>query len=357
MTTVGTCYIPKRNTVKVMSHDFQRNPLRNLSPYRMNLIHQIQRRCGSIIPIVVLSIAALFALVIGIQLATSDSSGIAAWVFAGFALLYLVKLHQYSWQILLLLGFTGFVYYPIGFQITADHLSALLACFLGILSIAKTGKLTVRNSRGINILCLIIGAWVIFGTCHFVYSHLDPYIAREYSLKNALKSYFSAFAPPLILGFFLIRPVGITVKNDHRTQILLMLGFASIINLIYRIFMIRWGLADDEEYLGMSGFYIPLINAVPGQHIGRFLGSFSLLAGLAFVTDRNWVIDRPFLRRLLVGVVISIGVPLAALSGGRAVFVIAFSYIFTNYCLSPNVRVADRCAVCDDNCSCAGECV
>ena len=278
-------------------------------------------------PIVVIVIAAVLALIMGSQLAASDYRGLSLWVFIVVGVFYVVKLYEFSWQIILLLGFSGFSYFPLGFQIDAEHLSFLAAGTLAVMNISAGGRKQQDVLPGSRLLKFFLISWILYGVAHFLYNYVSPYRPSEYSLRNSLKSYFSALAPAIVLLYFMWRPSGIRFTRRSISSIGLIVAVSGLINVAFGIFLLRIGTVDEAANMWMTGIYIPVINAVPGIYIGRLLGPLSALVGWVLLTG-DWRRERPFTRTLFSIFLMFQGVALSLLSSGRGVIIISLAYIF-----------------------------
>jgi O-antigen ligase len=243
--------------------------------------------------------------------------------FLGFVA-YIVSLRNYTWQIALLICYLGLFFWPLGFRVGPTELTSGLAVLLAI----ATGwqrrpaeRVGILKHRSFTILRGLLLLWIVYVAVHMWYNIRNPLIASEFTVKNALKTYFEALVPMALVWYFSGNPTGIRIKgNIMRTIAMLLLAgvFFNIAVTCYGI-LTHHNVADpDTQY--SPAFLIHGINAFENPFMLRVLGPMAVLFGtvaLCLPLDSTGVSRKLSVFLLLVGLLGSL------LSSGRAAVTIA----------------------------------
>lgn len=296
-----------------------------------------QQGNASITAIIVIAIAAIIALILGVQLGSGDYYSAALWFGIGLSALYIVHLHRYTWQIATFMVFLGFSLYPLGFEITADHVAFLLGAMLGMLYLLSSRGLRPNRElsdcgvRGMQVGMLL---WICYGAVHLTWNHFFPYLPSEYAFKNAIKSYFPAFGMTALLLWFLIKPNGIRAGRNWGTVLVGILVLSLVVNIAVAIYNISIGFGILDQAFEGSGamaptsLLIPVINLTPGFYILRTISSIAVAMGLLFLTSSSGPARRNVWGRVLVVAAVILGIAGAVLSSGRGVIIVTGGYAF-----------------------------
>lgn len=298
----------------------------------MNSLRLVNRSSAKgaspIVAIIILGIGALLAIVVGTQLGTGDYVGALSWFVIGLGLIHLLYLHRFTWQIGLLLGFVGFTYYPIGFAIDSRHLGAVLAVVLAVISIVSTKDVDrlpdSRNGLGIVKAMLII--WCFYGAVHFAYTYVQPYDPSEFALRNTLKSYFDAYAGPLIVIFFLFRPHGLIVPKNWPVGVIWLLFLGVGLNVGLRLYFYSIGVGVDETSLRVAPLEVPVVNGVPSLYVLRSLGPLAVVFSYVFISSPGWLRGQLRITQIVTLMTFGLGIVGSLVSGGRGAILLAMLY-------------------------------
>ncbi|MGI9241721.1 MAG: hypothetical protein ACR2RV_13045, partial [Verrucomicrobiales bacterium] len=276
-----------------------------------------------------MTVALLLALILGVQLGSGDYESASIWLVIALVILYVTHLHHYTWQIIVFNVFLGFTFRPAGFAIDSQHIGLALGGLLALLYLLA--PITYRPEQylprsGIKGMKICLAIWVAFGAIHMLWNHLDPYIPSQYAFKNALKTYVEAFGGPAIILWFMVKPSGFRVGRNWAKNVVFMLFFALVINLVIQAYNIVNGYGVINPYavgpeLKETGpnLMIPVINAIPGQHTLRYLCPIAFALGLIFMTSPTWFAKQGKWTKFTVIAVVLLSLAGAALSAGRAV--------------------------------------
>jgi hypothetical protein len=266
------------------------------------------------------TIGFILAIFVGATIANSDY---LILIFVGTLIIlvaYVVHFQRYTWQIALLTCYLGLSFRPAGFQFSSLELTAGLGLWVIAATIWQKRSLEKRgilNDSSFDLLRLLLFLWIVYLAVHMLYNIKSPFRPADFALKNALKSYFAAAVPAILLLYFSRRPAGIRAKGNILKTVIVLMLTGVITNLLitfYRI-LTHHDIVDPDADLQTMTFLIPGINAVENFYTLRTLGPAAILFGataLSLGPATAGVSRRLSLVLLLAGSVGSI------LSGGRA---------------------------------------
>jgi hypothetical protein len=160
-------------------------------------------------------------------------------------------------------------------------------------------------------------AWLLYIGGHMLYTKMNPYSPADFSLNNALKSYFPLCAPFFLLFYFSVAPSGV-----HATRT----SFWTMCKLCFVGLVINIGLRLYEFAAGVEYVAIPGINAVNSLYTLRGVGPLAMLLGTVGLFSKHTAVlttGRWWLSWLLLGLG-SLG---ALISGGRAAVVLGVAFV------------------------------
>ncbi len=267
-------------------------------------------------------------------------------VFAG-VLCYVVFLKEYTWHFALLICFVGLVFRPVGFDFGPMEIS----CGLGFLLLLSTGWIkggrgasSLENQPGFSLVRGVLLWWLVYLVLHMLYNIRAPYRPADFALKNALKSYFAALAPAILLWYFSARPKVLQVGNSVLRVIAGLLLSGLIFNLgvaIYSLIM-HHNPVDPDVSDQMPAFYIPILNTRENPFALRYLGPSAVLLSVVVLALGR--------RRLHIGRSVNfalffLGIAGSFLSGGRATVVTAGLLALTVLLVTRRIRAIFIAAV------------
>jgi hypothetical protein len=233
---------------------------------------------------------------------------------------YVTLLQEHTWQIALLICFIGVVFRPLGFDFGPMELScglgALLALTTGWRKTAKAQP-AVLTQPGFALLRLLLLCWLVYLGLHMIYNIRAPFLPGEFAMKNALKSYFAAVAPAILLWYFSSHPGLVRVKPNAMRVLAALLLIGVTFNLAITIYsiIVHHNPVDPEVSDAMPALWIPILNVRENPFVLRSLGSTAVLFGTtALCLGRT----RLGIARGISMLLIFIGLIGSLLSGGRA---------------------------------------
>jgi O-antigen ligase len=276
----------------------------------------------------------LAGLVLATFLAISIGSGgyltlICFAAFLGF-LTYVIYFQKYTWQIALLICYTGLFFWPLGFRVGSTELT----CGLGFLLAVTTGwqrrpveRVGVLKHGSFSLLRGLLFVWIIYVAIHMWYNISNPLLPSEFALKNAFKTYFEVLMPMVLLWYFSRNPTGIRIKGN----IMRTLAIVLLVGVFFNMAITCYGILThhnvaDPEVQYRPAFLIPGINAFENPFMLRALGPMAVLLGaitLCLARDSTGVSRKLSVFLLLVGFLGSL------LSSGRAAVTIAVFLVLT----------------------------
>jgi hypothetical protein len=235
-------------------------------------------------------------------------------------IVFVTHLHRYFWHISLFLIFFNFIYRPTGFAFGGLELSCALGCrcyrHLCVAEARHDWPTACRirllvpcrdfSSRGL----LYIGG-------HMLYTKMNPYSPADFSLNNALKSYFPLCAPYFLLFYFSVAPSGVTTTRS---------SFWTICKLCLIGLVINVGLRLYEFAAGVEYVAIPGINAINNLYTLRGVGPLAMLLGTVGLFSRHTT-NLPTSRWWISWLLLSFGTLGALISGGRAAVVLGLAFV------------------------------
>jgi hypothetical protein len=214
-----------------------------------------------------------FAVTLGALIGRGDFGPLTKILGVVFAVAFATHLHRYLWHISLFLFFFNFIYRPTGFAITALELScALGAAVIGI-TVWQKRLAAWPDSVPHGPLALmqkLLVVWLLYVVGHIVYTVKDPFSPADFSLNNALKSYFGLTAPYALLLYFSVAPAGIHVRQKYFWRICELCLVGLLINLGIRFY---------ENITGAGYVFIPWINGINSIYTLRSVGPLAMLLG------------------------------------------------------------------------------
>lgn len=280
---------------------------------------------GLLIPATILG-GCLVAIYFGVVAGQADVRTLLIVSLFLCGLLYVGVFYKYTWQLALFIAGLGFTYSPTGFSFSGEE----LACLLGVALVAVFAWRKIRippspflSRPSFHLMQNAALAWVAYGVIHFLYSHVDPYSPHDYSIKNALKVYFSHIAPVALLLYLSRRTVGVIATEKFLARMAQITLLVLVINIVLRIYAIAVGVDLYSTELDGPVMQIPLLNAAPGIYALRGLGPGAVLMGMVFITSRGRL---PGITWRLSLLLVGLGMLGAILSGGRAAVPLALLY-------------------------------
>jgi len=243
--------------------------------------------------------------------------------FVGF-IAYIIYFQKYTWQIALLICYTGLFFWPLGFRVGSTELTCGMAVLLAITTAWQkrpVERVGILKHRSFSLLRGFLLLWIVYVAIHMWYNIRNPLLPSEFTVKNALKTYFEALVPMALLWYFLGNPTGIRIKGNIMRTLAILLLMGVIFNIVITCYGIltHHNIADpDVQY--RPAFLIPGINAFENPWMLRTLGPTAVLFGaitLCLARDSTRVS-----RRLSV-FLLSVGFLGSLLSSGRATVTIA----------------------------------
>jgi len=269
-----------------------------------------------------------FGLLLAVYLAATIASGGYVSLFfltvgLGF-LAYVIYFQKYTWQIALLICYTGLFFWPAGFRIGSTELTA----GLGVLLAVTTGwqkqpmeRVGILKHSSFSILRALLLLWIIYVAIHMWYNIRDPLLPSEFALKNALKTYFEALMPIALLWYFSGKPTGIRIKG----QVIRTVAILLLVGVIFNIAITCYGILThhnvvDPDVQYRPAFLIPGINAFENPFMLRTLGPIAVLFGSITLSLRQPAAQ---ISRALSVLLVLLGCVGSLLSSGRAAVIIA----------------------------------
>ena len=227
----------------------------------------------------------LLAIFLGVTIASSEDP-VFAYITAFFCfIVYIAYFKKFTWQIALLLCYIGLTYRPFGFEFTSLELTCGLLGLLAAVTVWQKRpreRLGVLASNSLTLVRWLLLAWIVYVAIHMVYNLVNPLRPAEFVLKNALKPYFAALVPMLMLWYFSGNPTGIRTKDN----IMRTLALLTLVGLIFNIGVTCYGIlthsavADPQAPIWYSGtFLIPGINAKDNPYMLKSLGPSAVFLG------------------------------------------------------------------------------
>ena len=280
--------------------------------------------------LVFISIGALF---FGSVIGQSRFVDLSLYGLVALFFLYLGYLYKFTWQIVLLLVWSG-VNLNYGFQLSSQQYAAAIMLFYGVIIFllrrnpyANPDFLKRVNGNG---LFICAGVLLFYGGLSFALNKTLPFEGGTYTTKNMLKAYASTFAPVVVLFLAIRLPYTFQVGKNVISTIIWILAIALVLNFANMLYLFRQGyggisiLSSNEDEVGM--FYIPIINATLGVFTMRFLAPTAVIFAFAFICQPAWFKDQKLSLRILVLAVLGMGLLGSIASGGRAAVLLALMY-------------------------------
>ncbi len=223
-----------------------------------------------ILTISFLAIAFIFALVLGSNVAAGDYESLTVYAVIAIVVYFVVHGWKNVWWLTALLAFSGFVFVH-GFVFDAKHLFIMMLVLASIISVVNRSlapQSRIINRSGGNIAAFFVGAFLLYGVCHFTYNLTFPYSQPDYSLKTSSKAYFEAFAT--MVGFFwLVKgPYAFRLGEKWASRFIVILGLAVLVNTVARgsLFLQGFQAADGLSSRALDSYFlhIPVINMQAG---------------------------------------------------------------------------------------------
>jgi len=272
----------------------------------------------------------------GTAIGEADYEELSIYGVIALVLIYFTFAYRWTWQLILFISYIGFNYNH-GFALESQHLAIVLLLLYSGISLFKghqTRVTPIFRECGSRLIVGLVSVWIIYGVVHFTGNMAFPHMVNEFSIGNALKQYFVAFIPPLLLLWVLVGPINFTLDTNWERTILLLRFVAIGINVLIMgyLFTQGFGVADPTAVEGgdkeQIGFYIPIINAVPNIFVLRGLGASCVLVAFSFLSFPSWTKTQPKWVVWGLWAMCGLGVLGALISGGRAAILIAGFYVF-----------------------------
>ncbi len=296
-----------------------------------------------------IGVALMIALLMGSLIGSEDLKTLALIWGAGGAIVWVVYLYQFTWPIALLLCYVGLNYSPTGFQMGAIHVTAgmgmTLAAIFGWQKRAFTASPALEKA-GLRAFTYAQVALLLYLAGHFLYNWAFPYSIPDFQLKNAVKSYFSIVAPPLLLLYFTHRPMGIEPRASFVRVLTNLILLGLLVNLAMALYLVFMGRDVQMSDFGEATdtVLIPGINATINPYMLRGLGPAAMLAGTLFITGPK-APRKEGPGKILCLMLCLLGVVGSLLSGGRATVFIGLVFCALTFCVRGKVAILSLLAV------------
>ena len=230
---------------------------------------------------------------------------------------YITYFRKYTWQVALLLCYMGLFFWPLGFRIGPTELTSALAVLLAVTTAwqkRSVERVGVLKHGSFSLLRGLLLLWVVYAAFHMWYNIRNPLLPSEFTLKNALKTYFEAIMPIALLWYFSGNPKEIRLKaNFMRTLAILLL-----VGVIFNIAITCYGIVThhnvvDPDVQYSPAFLIPGINAFENPFMLRVLGPAAVLFSATILclgsrlTRVSWTVSVPLLLVGFLGCLLSSG--------------------------------------------------
>jgi hypothetical protein len=288
------------------------------------------------VTIVILTIAALAAIVLGSNVARGNYEDLLVYVVIAVPLVFVFWAHRYTWQICAFLILGGIAFYQ-GFIFTSIHVGVvlILAMFVNhFLSRVPPGMPDAFRKSGGGLLLAFSFAWLAYAALHFAGNFSMPHVPGDFGVKNSAKAYFAAVMPAVILVWILIGPTRFQVSANWDRQLVWILFMALIVNIGYMGILYIFGFGEatkteaSAELMEARGLHIPVINAAPHVFGLRTLGPTAILFSMLLLTAPKWLKSQSRIIFWVLLAVLMLGVLGAVMSGGRAAVVVGGFYGF-----------------------------
>ena len=257
---------------------------------------------------------------LGSAIVEENYFGILLVVGLVLGLLYLHKLHQYTWQISLIFITFGFVYAPLGFKISSDNISlSLIAALFMVMWWKKNlgANACLRQDFFFLTTRAIIITLLVYGTTHFYWHMQNPPDPSNYSWKNSIKTYLQYYGPFWIILYSIFFPQSISLGQNPCKTIcrILLLTLTVVVSLRLYVHLVPNGPFIIGVGNEGASVLLPGINLWEEPHTLRWLSIFTvLLVGSILTSTGNRFSISTKLSMLFL---IILGFFGACLSGGR----------------------------------------
>ena len=284
---------------------------------------------------ILLTIATFAALFLGSTIGQAKFVDLSIYGIIAFGFLYLIYIYKFTWQIVLLLTWSG-VNFRYGFSLSSTQYSiALLIVYGVVLTMLRRNPYPkpdlfrrVNSSR----FAFWIFALLLYGIFSFTINKVSPYSGGgEYSTKNMLKAYSQAYGPSMIILAALIFPFSFTVGKGVVRTILLLLFVSCLVNMINMVYLFKQGYGALDPIPGSDepagALFIPIINATFGPYTLRGVGPISVMIAFAFISTPGWFQRQTVAMKVLTLAVLTMGLGGAVMSGGRAAVLLCLFWV------------------------------
>lgn len=281
--------------------------------------------------VAVIAIASIF---LGSTIGQARFVDLSLYGLVVFVLLYVGFLYRYTWQIVLLLTWSG-VRLNYGFLLNSVHYAVALLLLYGILIVLfrknPYKSPALFEAQKVSHFAFVIGIWVMFGVLSFFANKISPFSGGDYSTKNMLKGYFDGFGPCLLLFVALVTSYSFRVGKNVIPVILGILFVSAFLNITHLFYMyiqgygFEGGAGPAEEPVSL--FYIPIINASLGVFTMRGVGPVAVMFSYSFLCQSGWLKSQSIKTKLTTFGVFGMGLLGCVISGGRASLLLALLYI------------------------------
>lgn len=282
---------------------------------------------------IALALGLLGAIVLGFQIGSGELDLLLLITAAILLTAHIIYFSRFTWQIALLLCYSGFTYRPVGFEFSGLELTCGLGALLaGITFWQKrpSQRTGVLEHRSFNLLRFFLLLWIVYVVIHLFYNASSPYRPADFALKNALKSYFAPLAPAVLLWYFSGSPTAIRVHGNLVRIVALLMLVGLALNLLVATYSLLFNpYMLDPEAIG-SGYLIPFINARPNPYTLRGIAPSAVLLGAIGLSLGP---RKAGISRFLSLALIFLGFCGAAMSGGRATLLAAVLCVGTTLLL------------------------
>lgn len=292
------------------------------------------------------------SVLVGLLIGSAEFTWVKRVAFMLLISAYTLFWQAHTWKVALAICCLGFSHIGFGFKLGVIELSGIVAMLLAAVSWWRKQHMTrpaALQTPVFRLLHVTLLSWLIYSGCHALYTIMDPFNPYEFALKNFLKTVVAMSGPAFLLFYFMHRPRGI-VAGHRLPANLVMIGLITLVaNIAIRLWGIFHGAYNLElaASLGDEGGYfeIPVVDLVEGPYTLRSLTLFTATTA-AVLLSSDWLLKRTAGFRLWVYVLLLLSFVGAALSGGRATVVFAFTLTGIALWLRGHYRVVSMTVCC-----------
>jgi len=269
-------------------------------------------------------VAAFIGLVLAVDIGQANYEQLGIYAAIAVILYFFIHGWRNVWWFTALLIFSGAVFYH-GFVIEAEHVFVMMLALASLLSLIARGNMpqAVELTRaGSRSTAIIVGMLIFYGLAHFCVYYVFPYSPTDYAIKTSSKAYFEGYAAMVCFFWLLVGPYGFSLKPNWSRNLILIIGFALLGNVLARGWMYFTGYqaADGLSSGGLDDYflYVPVINMQAGIYTLRNLTPLACAILLMIATAPGWWGRQQLPMKFIILAAIGLAVVGAVFSGGRA---------------------------------------